>query len=224
MALPLPSGADTVAAALAARSFLPAEQYARLSAAILSPPVLTSLVDEGGVLTAVVQDGDGPHELEFWRGLPHLHCLCADNRRSQVRCKHVCWALMRFAGVRDWSILDPDRGFSDEWGGAASRAAANVLVEAGPPPREDAHVADPGAECPICYEPFGEDAPCVKCTACPSMFHRCCAREWGRSCPMCRDPHQFRDLRVADSRCYSYWSDTSDELPPLVEDMEDPGG
>lgn len=165
---------------------------------------------EDGSVTTAVSD---PLAVPFRRGpffltlrqepLPRITCSCEHARSGERHCMHMCWLLLRggllnveeydFDEFWDASILHVHHRLRDI---VSPSGPAEPPGPPSPPPRshDDVRPPDSSADCPICYGPF-EEAACVRCSACPAHFHRSCATQWAKSCPMCRDPGQFADLR-----------------------------
>lgn len=157
--------------------------------------------EDGSIVAEVGDPGivglPGHHRLRICiEPVPRILCDCPCARRYAERCRHMCWLLLR-GGQLDTM----PRSDHDFWHEGTITTHARLLPLATPPldpapPRpnhDDVSPPDATADCPICFEPF-EQAACVRCSACPAHFHRSCAARWGKSCPMCRDPHQFADL------------------------------
>lgn len=170
-------------------------------------------LEDGSIMVEVGDPGiigeAGRHRLRVGtEPLPHMHCDCPNARFYAEHCRHMCWLLLR-AG----QLNTTPRSNLHFWHEGIISTHARLLPLAAPPgapppmgfppppldpapPRpnhDDVSPPDATADCPICFEPF-QEAACVRCSACPAHFHRSCAARWGKSCPMCRDPHQFADL------------------------------
>ncbi|KAK9844478.1 hypothetical protein WJX74_002999 [Apatococcus lobatus] len=135
-------------------------------------------------------------------------------------------------GSTPWAAWSPDdredtdrqptiireREWSDERVRAARQAQARFAAAPTLPVRGDTVPAHAEEECPICYTPFG-GTRCVRCTACPGLFHRLCAARWGKSCPLCRHSHQFADL-AEEVAPVAPWEAASDSLPDTDFDSD----
>lgn len=185
---PWQATADSVAAAEAIVSPC---QYDRLSAALTSSARLCGpprLADSGWLDVDLQMKYEVVH-VKASKVL--MECGCRDGHSECHHCKHVCWLLMRVGGQLDWRVLG-DKDHNSSLVPAVRRTWDNLQGLMCRARRPDA-VANPADECPVCYEVF-ENTSCIQCDACSGLLHRACALRWARSCPLCRDPHQFAVL------------------------------
>lgn len=142
-----------------------------------------------------------------------LACSCPDfvlTTSEQLLCKHCCHLLLFYGRCTDplaysrFATFGPSRSLAARrmWQNLDTIRSMYLDVEQdeNEPPasaagRPDSAPPNPDEDCPICFVPFGKER-CVRCAPCGNHFHRDCAARWAGSCPMCRDPGQFADLRT----------------------------
>lgn len=171
-----------------AQALLPHAQYVRMCRICQNfEPVCISLP---GQPFQLVLRGSSGHDYLLQSDDRGLTCSCPDFLgglpQGALYCKHICWLLVH--GTADLSVFQGDSEAKDAAVHRAWDSLIAIMSECNHP-----YEADPERcgedECPICYDPLGVPADCIRCGLCRRHFHTRCIFEWmqqSKSCPLCR--------------------------------------